>query len=56
MPICGVHRRKFLLESLVNLNFNIRERTKEQNSLLVRCGDLPSIISELVSKYEAQVL
>eukprot|EP00801_Mesodinium_rubrum_P001848 Mrub_01848.p1 GENE.Mrub_01848~~Mrub_01848.p1 ORF type:complete len:615 (-),score=136.25 Mrub_01848:105-1838(-) len=56
MPICGVHRRKFLLESLVNLNFNIRERSVDTNSLVVRCGDLSSIVTDVMNTYNAQVL
>ena len=46
MPIVGVHRRKFLLESLINLNFNIHEKTAGTNCLVVHCGELAQLVCD----------
>jgi len=46
-PKVGVHRRKFLLESLVNISYNILEKTNGLNSLIVRCGQLSDCVREI---------
>jgi len=46
-PKVGVHRRKFLLESLVNISFNVIEKSNGLNSLIVRCGKLSDCVQEV---------
>lgn len=42
-----MHRRKFLLESLVNISFNLIEKSGGLNALIVRCGQLSKTVLEV---------
>jgi len=56
LPKIGVHRRKFMLESLVNIAFNIIEKTNGLNALIVKCGGLPETVAEICELTGAQAV
>jgi len=51
LPKIGILRRKFLLECIINLNYQINNKTKNKNWMCIEYGNPHEIILDYINKY-----